>query len=50
LDATHNDRGVAEGGMARIPDLLKEYIYVTFATDVTRLINMAQAILPIFLK
>jgi 3-hydroxy acid dehydrogenase / malonic semialdehyde reductase len=44
------DRGVAKGGMAKSPDLLKEDIDIMFATNVTGLINMTQAILPIFLK
>jgi 3-hydroxy acid dehydrogenase / malonic semialdehyde reductase len=43
-------RGVAKGGMARSPDLLREDIDIMFATNVTGLINMTQAILPIFLK
>jgi 3-hydroxy acid dehydrogenase/malonic semialdehyde reductase len=36
--------------MARSPDLLKEDIDIMFATNVAGLINMTQAILPIFLK
>jgi 3-hydroxy acid dehydrogenase/malonic semialdehyde reductase len=41
-------RGLASG-VARAPEIPEEDINVMFATNVTGLINMTQAILPIFL-
>jgi 3-hydroxy acid dehydrogenase/malonic semialdehyde reductase len=37
-------------GVARAPDIAEEDINVMFETNVTGLINVTQAILPIFLK
>lgn len=37
-------------GVARAPDIAAEDISVQFATNVTGLINMTQAVLPIFKK
>lgn len=37
-------------GNAKAPDILEEDINVIFATNVTGLINMTQAVLPIFMK
>jgi 3-hydroxy acid dehydrogenase/malonic semialdehyde reductase len=37
-------------GRARAPEISQEDINVMFATNVAGLINMTQAILPIFLK
>lgn len=41
---------MALGGTARSPDLKKEDVDIMFATNVTGLINVTQAVLPIFLK
>jgi 3-hydroxy acid dehydrogenase/malonic semialdehyde reductase len=37
-------------GVARAPDIAEEDINIMFATNVTGLINMTQAVLPIFKK
>jgi 3-hydroxy acid dehydrogenase/malonic semialdehyde reductase len=37
-------------GIAKAPEILEEDISIVFATNVTGLINMTQAILPIMLK
>ncbi len=42
-------RGLAKGGMVGSPHLQREHIDEMFATNVTGLMNMTQAVLPIFL-
>lgn len=37
-------------GVAKAPEIAEEDLSVMFATNVTGLINMTQAVLPIFLK
>lgn len=43
------NRGLVKG-VARAPEIQEEDVNVMFGTNVTGLINMTQAILPIFLK
>lgn len=43
------NRGLVKG-TARAPEILEEDVNVMFATNVTGLINMTQAVLPIFKK
>ncbi|KAH7412908.1 hypothetical protein BKA64DRAFT_340285 [Cadophora sp. MPI-SDFR-AT-0126] len=45
-----NNAGLAVGGMAKSPDISPADINIMFATNVTGLINMTQAILPIMLR
>lgn len=42
-----SNRGLVKG-VAKAPEILEEDVAVMFATNVTGLINMTQAILPIF--
>jgi 3-hydroxy acid dehydrogenase/malonic semialdehyde reductase len=46
---SRNHRGLVKG-FARAPEIAAEDMNVQFATNVTGLINMTQAILPIFMK
>lgn len=43
------ERGLVKG-TARAPEILEEDVNVMFATNVTGLINMTQAVMPIFKK
>ncbi|MCJ1229227.1 hypothetical protein MMC12_005892 [Toensbergia leucococca] len=49
IDVLINNAGLVKG-TAKAPDIVEEDINVMFATNVTGLINMTQAILPIFKK
>jgi NAD(P)-dependent dehydrogenase (short-subunit alcohol dehydrogenase family) len=49
LIAFCRDRGLVKG-LARAPEIAEEDINVMFSTNVTGLINMTQAIMPIFKK
>jgi 3-hydroxy acid dehydrogenase/malonic semialdehyde reductase len=49
IDILVNNAGLVKG-IARAPDIAEEDINVMWATNVTGLINMTQAILPIFKK
>ncbi|KAJ3536407.1 hypothetical protein NM208_g5718 [Fusarium decemcellulare] len=49
IDVLVNNAGLVKG-VAKAPEILEEDINVMFATNVTGLINMTQAILPIMLK
>ncbi|CZR69294.1 probable dehydrogenase [Phialocephala subalpina] len=49
IDILFNNAGLAKGGMVGSPHLQRDYIDEMFATNVTGLMNMTQAILPIFL-
>jgi 3-hydroxy acid dehydrogenase / malonic semialdehyde reductase len=49
IDILVNNAGLVKG-VAKAPDILPEDIDVMFSTNVTGLINMTQAILPIMLK
>ena len=47
MRADDEDRGLVKG-VAKAPEIAEEDINIMFATNVTGLINMTQAILPIF--
>ncbi|KAI1651771.1 NAD(P)-binding protein [Daldinia loculata] len=49
IDVLVNNAGLVKG-VARAPEIAEEDINVMFATNVTGLINLTQAVLPIFLK
>ncbi|KIW40167.1 hypothetical protein, variant [Exophiala oligosperma] len=49
IDVLVNNAGLVRG-MDRAPDIKAEDMEVMFATNVTGLINMTQAVMPIFLK
>ncbi|KAI0003153.1 hypothetical protein F4779DRAFT_621968 [Xylariaceae sp. FL0662B] len=49
VDVLVNNAGLVRG-VAKAPEIAEEDINVMFSTNVTGLINMTQAILPIFLK
>ncbi|KAJ9606804.1 hypothetical protein H2200_008814 [Cladophialophora chaetospira] len=49
VDVLVNNAGLVKG-MAKAPDIAEEDMNITFATNVTGLINMTQAVLPIMLK
>lgn len=49
IDILVNNAGLVKG-TAKAPDILEEDIEVMFSTNVTGLINMTQAVLPIFKK
>ncbi|KAK7956004.1 uncharacterized protein PG986_005226 [Apiospora aurea] len=49
IDVLVNNAGLVKG-VAKAPEILEEDLNVMFNTNVTGLINMTQAILPIFLK
>lgn len=49
LTNRHKTSGLVKG-VARAPEIAEEDINVMFATNVTGLINLTQAVLPIFLK
>ncbi|KAK8042827.1 hypothetical protein PG994_013310 [Apiospora phragmitis] len=49
IDVLVNNAGLVKG-VARAPEIAEEDLNVMFNTNVTGLINMTQAILPIFLK
>ncbi|CAK7263633.1 hypothetical protein SEPCBS119000_000581 [Sporothrix epigloea] len=49
IDVLVNNAGLVKG-VARAPEIVEEDIDVMFATNVTGLIHMTQAILPVFLK
>ncbi|CAI6100685.1 hypothetical protein V2G26_010682 [Clonostachys chloroleuca] len=49
IDVLVNNAGLVKG-VAKAPEIAEEDINVMFATNVTGLINMTQAVLPIFLK
>ncbi|KAI0381961.1 NAD(P)-binding protein [Hypomontagnella monticulosa] len=49
IDVLVNNAGLVKG-VARAPEIAEEDMNIMFATNVTGLINMTQAILPIFLK
>ncbi|MCJ1252367.1 hypothetical protein MMC24_000172 [Lignoscripta atroalba] len=49
IDVLVNNAGLVKG-TAKAPEILEEDINMMFATNVTGLINMTQAILPIFKK
>ncbi|KAI1813234.1 NAD(P)-binding protein [Poronia punctata] len=49
IDVLVNNAGLVKG-MAKAPEIAEEDMNVMFATNVTGLINMTQAILPIFLR
>ncbi|KAI0150746.1 NAD(P)-binding protein [Xylariaceae sp. FL1272] len=49
VDVLVNNAGLVKG-VAKAPDINEEDVNIMFATNVTGLINMTQAILPIFLK
>ncbi|CAK7242271.1 MAG: hypothetical protein STHCBS139747_003758 [Sporothrix thermara] len=48
IDVLVNNAGLARG-MARAPEIAEEDMNVMFATNVTGLVNMTQAVMPIFL-
>ncbi|KAI1267046.1 NAD(P)-binding protein [Xylariaceae sp. FL1019] len=49
VDVLVNNAGLVKG-VAQAPEIKEEDVNIMFATNVTGLINMTQAILPIFLK
>ncbi|KAI1805926.1 NAD(P)-binding protein [Daldinia bambusicola] len=49
IDVLVNNAGLVKG-VARAPEIAEEDLNVMFATNVTGLINLTQAVLPIFLK
>ncbi|KAI0846752.1 NAD(P)-binding protein [Daldinia vernicosa] len=49
IDVLVNNAGLVKG-VARAPEIAEEDINIMFATNVTGLINLTQAVLPIFLK
>ncbi|CAK7212477.1 hypothetical protein SBRCBS47491_001477 [Sporothrix bragantina] len=49
IDVLVNNAGLVKG-VARAPEIAEEDIDVMFATNVTGLVHMTQAILPVFLK
>ncbi|KAI1400152.1 NAD(P)-binding protein [Hypoxylon fuscum] len=49
IDVLVNNAGLVKG-VARAPEIAEEDLNVMFATNVSGLINMTQAVLPIFLK
>lgn len=49
IDVLVNNAGLVKG-VARAPEIAEEDIDIMFATNVTGLIHMTQAILPVFLK
>ena len=49
MSADGEDRGLVKG-VAKAPEIAEEDINIMFATNVTGLINMTQAVLPIFKK
>ncbi|KAH9219805.1 hypothetical protein DL95DRAFT_482981 [Leptodontidium sp. 2 PMI_412] len=50
IDVLVNIAGLALGGMAKSPDISADDLKIMFATNVTGLINMTQAILPTMLR
>ncbi|KAI2640692.1 hypothetical protein GGS26DRAFT_580204 [Hypomontagnella submonticulosa] len=49
IDVLVNNAGLVKG-VARAPEIAEEDMNIMFATNVTGLINMTQAVLPIYLK
>ncbi|KAH8806143.1 hypothetical protein F5884DRAFT_710207 [Xylogone sp. PMI_703] len=49
IDVLVNNAGLAKG-LARSPDIAEDDMNIMFSTNVTGLVNMTQAVMPIFLK